>query len=87
MKQRILNVLIAIDQLIYVIITLGRGNPDETMSAAAWRLEQKGHLAGRLFRPLIDALFWFDKDHCRKSQESELMQARNRIRYAQASVT
>jgi hypothetical protein len=79
MKQRILNVLIAIDQLIYVIITLGRGNPDETMSAAAWRLEQKGHPAGKVFRPLIDALFWFDGDHCRKSYASELTRARERL--------
>ncbi|OYW74843.1 MAG: hypothetical protein B7Z26_11245, partial [Asticcacaulis sp. 32-58-5] len=37
--------------------TLGAGDPDETMSAAAWRTEQKGRLLGRLFRPLIDRLF------------------------------
>ncbi len=75
MKQRILNILIAIDQLIYVLVTFGWGHPDETMSAAAWRMEQKGKIAGKLFRPLIDTLFWFDKDHCRTSHESELVQA------------
>jgi hypothetical protein len=76
MKQRILNLLIAIDQLIYVIITLGRGCPDETMSSAAWRLEQSGKIQGKIFRPLIDWLFWFDPDHCRTSYESEVRRAR-----------
>jgi hypothetical protein len=76
MKQRILNLLIAIDQLIYVVITLGSGCPDETMSSAAWRLEQKGKIQGKIFRPLIDWLFWFDKDHCKTSYESEVRRAR-----------
>ena len=34
MKQRLLNLLIAIDQLLWVLLTLGRGHPDETISAA-----------------------------------------------------
>jgi len=46
------------------------------MSAAAWRLEQKGRWQGKLLRPLIDKLFWFDPDHCRTSHESELTRAR-----------
>lgn len=76
MKQRILNFLIAVDQLAYVCITLGKGNPDETMSSAAWRLEQEGHLSGRVFRPLVDTLFWFDPEHCKTSYEAELTRAR-----------
>lgn len=72
MRGRVLNVLIAIDQLVYVLITLGSGDPDETMSAAAWRLECKGHISGLFFRPLIDALFWFDPNHCQTSHEAEL---------------
>lgn len=72
MKQRILNILIAIDQLLYVLLTLGAGYPDETLSAAAWRTEQKGRLLGRIFRPAIDLLARpFERDHCRKSFESE----------------
>ena len=72
MKQRILNTLIAIDQLAYVLLTLGAGSPDETLSAAAWRTEQAGKLGGRIFRPLIDLLFWpAERDHCRKAYESE----------------
>jgi hypothetical protein len=76
MKQRILHILIAIDQLVYVLITFGRGCPDETMSAAAWRLEQKGHRTGKLMRPFIDWLFWFDPEHCRTSYEAEIRRAR-----------
>ena len=72
MKRRLLNVLIALDQLAYVLLTLGRGSPDDTLSAAAWRTEQEGHILGRIFRPLIDLLArpW-ERDHCRKSFESE----------------
>lgn len=74
MKQRILNLLIAVDQLLWVILTLGKGHPDETISAAAWRMEQQGKLAGRILRPLIDALFKpLEKDHCRLSFESEVL--------------
>ena len=72
MKRRVLNVLIALDQLLYVLITLGNGHPDETMSAAAWRLEQKGHWAGKAFRPLIDWLFWFDPEHCKQAYYAEV---------------
>lgn len=72
MKRRILHILIALDQLAWVVLTLGKGHPDETISAAAWRMEQQGKLAGRMLRPLIDALFRpLERDHCRKSFESE----------------
>jgi hypothetical protein len=65
--------MIAIDQLLWVVLTLGKGYPDETISAAAWRMEQQGRLAGRILRPLIDVLFLpLERDHCRLSYESEL---------------
>ena len=72
MKQRLMHLAIALDQLAYVLVTLGAGSPDETLSAAAWRTEQEGHILGRIFRPLIDLLArpW-ERDHCRKSFESE----------------
>lgn len=72
MKQRLLNIGIAVDQLAYVLLTLGAGSPDETLSAAAYRSEGNGKLLGRIFRPLIDALFLpFERDHCRAAFESE----------------
>ena len=71
MKQRALNWLIAFDQFAFNTLTLGHSSPDETLSAAAWRWEQSGKLAGRVLRPLIDALFWFDQEHCRNAFEAE----------------
>ena len=72
MRQRILNILIALDQLAYVLLTLGAGHPDETLSAAAWRTEQAGKIGGRIFRPLIDLLFLpLERDHCYHAYESE----------------
>ena len=71
MKRRILNVLIALDQFLFCLATLGHSSPDETLSAAAWRWERSGKLVGRVLRPLIDALFWFDPAHCQTSFESE----------------
>ena len=36
MKRRILHLLIALDQLAWVVLTLGKGYPDETISADVW---------------------------------------------------
>jgi len=70
-KRRLLNIAIAFDQLAWVLLTLGNGLPDETISAAAWRMESQGKLAGRLFRPVVDALFFFDQNHCLSAWQSE----------------
>lgn len=35
MKQRLLNFLVALDQLVYVALTLGSGMAHETISGAA----------------------------------------------------
>ena len=70
MLRYLLNVLIAIDQLANALIG---GAPDETLSASAWKGEQQGRTLPRLFRPLIDLLFYpFQRDHCRKAYEAEL---------------
>lgn len=70
--RRTLNVLIGLDQLLWVVATLGHGSPDETISAAAWRMESQGKRAGRVLRPLIDALFWLlERDHCRNAYNAE----------------
>lgn len=61
--------LIAVDQLLNALLG---GMADETLSSRAYRAEVKGRIFGKIFRPLIDALFFFDKDHCFKSYLSEL---------------
>lgn len=70
MKRRILNWLIALDQFLFCTVTLGNSKPNESASAAAWRLEQTGHWAGKFFRPIIDGLFFLDPGHCRKAYEN-----------------
>ncbi len=66
-KYRILNLLIALDQFLFVLLTLGHAAPDETISAAAWRWELNGRRRGKILRPIIDKLFWFDPQHCKTS--------------------
>ncbi len=70
LADRILHLLISIDQLIFSIITLGRAYPNETMSSAAYRGELDGETLPKFFRPLIDKIFWFDPDHCRTAYEN-----------------
>ena len=79
--RRLLNLGIALDQLAWVIVTLGHASPDETMSAGVWRMEQQGRWQGRVLRPVIDALFFFDPDHCRKAHKSELLRLQNHAIY------
>ena len=63
------QLLIAVDQLANTVLG---GSADETLSARAWRAEQKGRIFGRIFRPVIDGLFFWDADHCKDSYQSEL---------------
>lgn len=69
MKFHLLQILIAIDQLVNTIFG---GWADETMSSRCWRAEQRGLTYGKICRPLIDAIFFFDKNHCEESYYSEL---------------
>lgn len=73
MRRRLLNILIALDQLVYVLLTLGHGSPDETLSAAAYRLWLRDQWGGRYFKPLIDLLFLpLERDHCKRSYRAEM---------------
>lgn len=66
MKQ----LLIALDQVFNCLVRIkgdGFGMADETLSARAWRLRHQSNAWRR-----IDRLFFLQKDHCRKSYESEV---------------
>lgn len=67
---------LAIDQLLNVLLC--NGEPDETMSSAAYRMERDGRFWG-FMRPVIDTLFWFQPNHCRMAYESEIL----RLQYAE----
>lgn len=69
---RALNLLIALDQFLFCLCTLGASWPDETASSAAWRGELQDRWQGRLCRPVIDWLFSpIQKHHCQQAYESE----------------
>lgn len=69
----ILKFLIWLDVLVFQIITLGDAKPGETISAAAYSLQLDGKWQGKLFVPLIDALFvLWQNDHCRKAYQWQI---------------
>lgn len=71
MKQYLLQVLIAFDQL---LCTFVGGWADESLSSYAWRLERDGKWWGRIWRPTTDWLFYVvtgQVDHCYQSYLAE----------------
>ena len=67
LKAHIKQCLIAADQLLN---TLLGGWADETLSARSWRMRNRS-VKWAIARRTIDALFWFDKNHCEVSYFSE----------------
>lgn len=60
------SVFIAADQLVNALLA---GWPDETLSSRAWRWEQNGVRSWP--RRFIDRLFFWEKQHCFQSYQSE----------------
>lgn len=71
-KQHVLQILIAFDQLINAILL---GYADETISSRMYRFEQNDNIIGKIFRPIIDMLFWFEHQHCKNSYISEQLRS------------
>ncbi len=65
----ILNILISIDQLFNALLL---GSPDETLSSRAYRAWLLDRIFGKIFKPLIDVLFFFDKEHCYRAYMAEV---------------
>lgn len=62
--------LIAVDQVFNTLVYIkgdGFGYADETLSARAWRLRSQT----KAYR-IINTLFFWQQDHCRKAYESEM---------------
>lgn len=82
MHPRGWRIALAFDQLANVV---AGGFEDETISSRAWRMAQGGSRKWALLRRAIDALFWFDPDHCRTSffnEHARLVSLINRYRQA-----
>ena len=63
------NIALAVDQLINAIL---KGSPDETLSSRAYRADRDGKIFGKVFRPLIDGILFFDPQHCYGAYQNEL---------------
>lgn len=66
--------LIAFDQLLNTLVWAegeGFGTADETISARCWRLREK-NWRWSLARKTVDALFFWQENHCKSAYESEL---------------
>lgn len=68
MRFLVLQLAISIDQLFNVLLG---GYADETLSSRAWRAYYDKKPFGLVFKPVIDTIFFFDKDHCFNSFLSE----------------
>lgn len=62
------QLLISIDQLLNVLLG---GWADETLSSRAYRAWYDKKPFGLVFKPLIDTIFFFQKDHCFNAYMSE----------------
>lgn len=61
--------LIAFDQMVNALLA---GAPDETLSSRAYRADRDGKWFGRLFRPAIDVLFFWQPRHCYQAYLAEV---------------
>ena len=68
MGRRSKQIPIAVDQFVN---TLFGGRAGETISSVAWR-KRKRKRQWAITRRVIDALFFWQKDHCQTAYESEL---------------
>lgn len=72
MKRYLLNNLIALDQLANTLLA---GEADETLSSRAHRMREKGHRWWGWTARFIDALFFWQLEHCRNAWLSEVTRA------------
>lgn len=72
-KHWLKQLAIAFDQFCNVLATPFSPDAwaDETFSSRCWRREQEGAKWAKFWRPFVDRLLWFDKDHCYTSWLSE----------------
>lgn len=68
--MRLLQILIALDQMANALLG---GYADETLSARAHRMREKRQRYWGWTANAIDAIFFWEDDHCRKSYESEFL--------------
>lgn len=65
--SRLLVILYQLDGLVLALLTLGDCKIGETISSVVWELECDGKWQGKVLRPAIDAVLFFDASHCFKA--------------------
>lgn len=78
------NLGICLDQGLNCLVKLsdGWGSPDEMLSARAWRIKV---MHPKLYR-VIDALFFWDKDHCKECFQIEMERRQLPKEYREATL-
>jgi hypothetical protein len=79
LTEYLLNNAISIDQFCN---TLAGGSPDETLSARAYRLAQQGK---PMPQAIINALFFWQPQHCYQAYMSEILRKQYPLEYQLAS--
>jgi len=68
MKNYILKLLVALDQLLNV--ALFNGSEDHTISGhVGYKSLSTGKKRWKILEKIINTIFWFDPDHCKNSIE------------------
>ena len=73
LKHNFLQLGIALDQLLNVVLSIFTGNKawaDETMSARAWRHKLDGSRSYPAW--IVDHIFFWQDNHCKTAYESEM---------------
>lgn len=65
----VIQTLVAVDQLANALLL---GYADETLSSRAYRADRDRKIFGRIFRPMIDWLFFWQSNHCHQAYLEEL---------------
>lgn len=73
MRLWILQLLIALDRAINALIG---GSADETLSSRAFRGWRDRRYPGRLLKPVIDGLFFWQDGHCEQAHKYEAQRLR-----------
>ena len=72
-RHWLVQLFIAVDQLLNILITPFNAGAwaDETMSSRAYRMWRDRRPWGRVLMPIIDTLFFWQREHCAHSYMGE----------------
>lgn len=68
---RLIRIGDALSQLLNVLLL--DGHPNESLSGRAWHTQS-------VWRVVIDALLWFDRDHCKVAYDNDYKYAKEYVK-------